>query len=114
MPYVLSGRLRGLIVSGSKRSDRLPDIPTARDVGIKGFDTNAGYMIMVPSATPGDIVARLHREIVKALNTDAVKGRLASEGSEVIGSTPEQTAAAFHREIEQWAELIRRTGIRLQ
>src|SRR5262245_46696342 len=51
-PFVESRRLRGIIVSGTRRTDRLPDIPTAREVGIAGFEENAGYMIMVPGATP--------------------------------------------------------------
>lgn len=111
-PFVESGRLRGLIVSGRKRSDKLPDVPTAGEVGIKGFEENAGYMIMVPGATPRDIVTRLHREFVKALHTPEVKARLASEGSEVIGSTTELATATLQRDIEQVAELIRRIGIR--
>jgi len=113
-PFVQSGRLRGLIVTGGKRSDRLPDIPTAREAGVQGFDENAGYMIMVPSATPPDVVMRLNRELVKVLQMPDVKSRFAAEGSEVIGSTPEQAVATFQRDIEQWADLIKRTGIRLQ
>jgi tripartite-type tricarboxylate transporter receptor subunit TctC len=113
-PYVQSGRLRGLLVTGSKRSDRLPDVPLAREAGIKGFDENVGYLMLVPGATPAEIVSRLNRELVKVLNTPEVKGRLAAEGSEVIGSTPEQAAATFQRDLEQAAELVRRTGMKLQ
>ena len=112
-PFVESGRLRGIIVSGTKRTDRLPDIPTAREVGIAGFEENAGYMIMVPGATPPDIVARLHKEILRALNTPEVKNRLAAEGSEVVGSATEQATASLHRQMDQMADLIRRTGIKL-
>lgn len=113
-PNVESGRLRGLIVTGSKRSNRLPDVPTARESGIKGFEENAGYLVLVPAATPGDVVSRLNRELVKVLNSTEVKGRLAAEGSEVIGSTPEQALATFQRDIEQAAELVRKTGMKLQ
>ena len=112
-PFVESGRLRGIIVSGTRRTDRLPDIPTAREVGIAGFEENAGYMIMVPGATPQDTVARLHKEILRALNTPEVKNRLAAEGSEVVGSTTEQATASLHRQMDQMADLIRRTGIKL-
>jgi tripartite-type tricarboxylate transporter receptor subunit TctC len=112
-PYVQSGRLRGLMLSGTKRSDRLPDVPTAREVGIAGFDENAGYMIMVPSATPPDVVARLNKELVRSLQTPELKSRFAAEGAEIIGSTHEQAVARQNREIEEWAELIKRTGIKL-
>ena len=112
-PFVESGRLRGIIVSGTKRAERLPAIPTAKEAGIAGFEENAGYVIMVPGPTPPDVVARLHREILRALNTAEVKSRLAAEGSEVIGSTTEQAAASLSRQMDQMSDLIRRTGIKL-
>ncbi|HZM46483.1 MAG TPA: tripartite tricarboxylate transporter substrate binding protein [Burkholderiales bacterium] len=112
-PFVESGRLRGIIVSGTKRTEKLPAIPTAKEAGIAGFEENAGYMIMVPGATPTDVVARLHKEILRAINTPEVKSRLAAEGSEVIGSTTEQATASLNRHLDQMADLIRRTGIKL-
>lgn len=111
-PFVDSGRVRGLVITGSKRSERLPNVPYAAQAGLKGFEENAGYMIMVPSATPADIVSRLHREIIRTLGTSEVKGRLAQEGSEVIGSTTEQAMATLMRDIDQIADLIRRTGMK--
>ena len=111
-PFVDSGRVRGLLITGSKRSERLPRVPFAAEAGIKGFEENAGYMIMVPSATPADIVSRLHREIIRVLAAQEVKGRLAQDGSEVIGSSTEQATATLLRDIEVIADLIRRTGIK--
>jgi tripartite-type tricarboxylate transporter receptor subunit TctC len=67
----------------------------------------------LPVRSVKDFVARLNKELVRALNTAEVKGRLAAEGSEVIGNTHEQAMATFHRDIEQWMEVIRRTGIKL-
>ena len=113
-PFVDSGRVRGLIVTGSKRSGRLPKVPYAAEAGIKGFEENAGYMMMVPSATPADIIVRLHREIIRTLGTPEVKSRLAAEGSEVIGSSTEQATATLLRDIDVMADLIRRTGIKPQ
>jgi tripartite-type tricarboxylate transporter receptor subunit TctC len=112
-PFVESGRLRGIIVSGTKRAERLPSIPTAKEVGIAGFEENAGYMIMVPGTTPADVVGRLHKEILRTLHTPEVKSRLAAEGSEVVGSTTEQATASLIRQMDQMADLIRRTGIKL-
>ena len=113
-PFVDSGRVRGLIITGSKRSERLPKVPYAAEAGIKGFEENAGYMMMVPSATPADIIVRLHREIIRTLGTPEVKSRLAAEGSEVIGSSTEQATATLLRDIDVMADLIRRTGIKPQ
>ena len=114
LPQVQSGRLRALVVTGGKRSDQLPNVPSTVESGIKGFDENAGYLMLVPSATPGNIVTRLNRDIVKVLHSPEVKGRLASEGSEVVGSTTEEAAAVVNQQIDQWADVVRRTGIKLQ
>ena len=111
MPVVQSGRLRGIAVSGAKRSDKLPDLPTLEELGIKGFEVPTGHMVMTQSATPKDIVARLHQEIVKALNSPDVKARLEAEGAEVIGNTPDQAAAIVRSEMDKWADVIKRTGI---
>jgi tripartite-type tricarboxylate transporter receptor subunit TctC len=112
LPVVQSGRLRGLAVSGAKRSGRIPELATLSELGIPGFEEVGGHMIMVPAATPKDIIARLHQEILKALNSPEVKARLESEGAEIIGNTPEQAAAVIRADMEKWAEVIRRTGIR--
>jgi len=111
MPVVQSGRLRGIAVSGDKRSNKLPGIPTLAELGVKGFEVPTGHMIMVPSATPKDIVARLHQEIVKALQLPDVRARLEAEGAEIIGNTPEQAAAIVRTELDKWAEVIRKTGM---
>lgn len=114
LPVVQSGRLRALAVSGAKRSPRLPDVPTISEAGVPGFEEVGGHMIMIPAATPKDIVARLNREMVKSLQTPEVKARLESEGAEVIGNTSEQAAAIMRSDLDKWAEVIRRTGIKAE
>lgn len=89
-------------------------VPYAAEAGIKGFEENAGYIMMVPGATPAELIARLHREIIRTLGTPEVKSRLAAEGSEVIGSSTEQATATLLRDIDIMAYLIRRTGIKQQ
>jgi len=111
MPVVQSGRLRAIAVSGEKRYGKLPDVPTFAELGIKGFEVPTGHMIMVPSATPKDIVARLHQEAVKAVHSPDVKARLEAEGAEIVGNTPEQAAAIIRTELDKWAEVIRKSGI---
>jgi tripartite-type tricarboxylate transporter receptor subunit TctC len=112
LPVVQSGRLRALAVSGAKRSPRLPDMPTIEEAGVPGFEEVGGHMIMIPAATPKDIIARLNREMVKSLQTPEVKARLESEGADVIGNTPEQAAAIMRADLDKWAEVIRKTGIK--
>jgi tripartite-type tricarboxylate transporter receptor subunit TctC len=111
LPMVQAGRLRGIAVSGAKRCDKLPNLPTLAELGVKGFEVPTGHMIMTQAATPKDIVARLHQEIVKALNSPDVKARLEAEGAEVIGNTPDQALAIVRSEMDKWADVIKRTGI---
>ena len=114
LPQVQAGKLRGLAVTGAKRSDTLPNVPSTVELGIKGFDENVGYVMFVPSATPAPIVTRLNADINKVLHTPEVKNRLASEGSEVVGGTSEQANAVVHKQIDQWIQLVKQTGIKLQ
>ena len=113
-PFVDSGRLRGLVVSGSKRSERLPNVPSTVEAGIKGFDENVGYVMLAHSATPAPIVTRLNADIQKVLFLPDVKGRLAAEGSEVQSSTPDQAQTIVLKQIDQWVDVVKRTGIKLQ
>jgi tripartite-type tricarboxylate transporter receptor subunit TctC len=113
-PFVDSGRLRGLVVSGSKRSERLPNVPSTVEAGIKGFDENVGYVMLAPSATPAPVVTRLNADIQKVLFMPEVKGRLAAEGSEVQSSTPDQAQTIVLKQIDQWVDVVKRTGIKLQ
>ncbi|MDB5905084.1 MAG: hypothetical protein JWM26_3962 [Betaproteobacteria bacterium] len=112
LPPVQSGKLRALAISGGRRSPLLPNVPTITETGVEGFEDVGGHMLMVPGATPKDIVARLHREALKALQTPEVLARLKSEGAEIIANTPEEAASSVRRDLEKWGEVIRRTGVR--
>jgi tripartite-type tricarboxylate transporter receptor subunit TctC len=111
LPLVKSGRLRAIAVSGSKRSSLLPDVPTLSESGIGGLDDVGGHMIMVPGATPRAIIARLHQELVKALQQPEVKARLASEGAEIFGTPPDESAAIIRNDIPKWAKIIKQLKI---
>lgn len=114
LPFTQQGRLRAIAVSGEKRSPRLPDIPTITENGIEGFEEVGGHMIMVPAATPKPIVDRLHKEMMLVLQSPDIKTRLEAEGADIIGNTPEQALASIRKDIEKWADVIRRTGIRAE
>ena len=114
MPQVQGGKLRPLAVSGAKRLERLPNVPTLTESGVKGFEEISGHMIMVPGTTPKDIITRLNAEMVKAVRSPDVTARLAHEGAFVIGNTPEQAAAVVNKELQVWAEVIRAAKIPLQ
>jgi tripartite-type tricarboxylate transporter receptor subunit TctC len=112
LPPVQSGKMRALAVSGPKRSPLLPQIETVTESGVAGFEDVGGHMFMVPGATPKEIIARLNRESVKALQNPDVLARLKSEGAEIVASSPEDAAAAVRRDLEKWRDVIQKAGIK--
>ena len=110
---VNSGRLRAIAVSGAKRSPALPEVPTIAESGLPGFDATAWYSIVVPAGTPKPIIARLHTELVKILNSPDIRARLISEGADVETSTPEELAAFVRAEIPKWAKAVKDSGAKL-
>lgn len=111
LPLVRSGRLREIAVSGAKRSPTLPDVPTISESGISGLEEVGGHMIMVPGATPREIVMRLHQELIKVLQQPEVKARLEAEGAEIFGTPPQEAAAIIRSEIQKWAKVIKQLGL---
>lgn len=112
LPLVKAGRIRALAVSTGKRSDAAPEIPTIAESGVPGFDEGGQHGIMVPAGTPREIVARLHQEIVKVVQSPEIRSRLASEGAAVAGTTPEQYAEVIRSDVEKWARIIKDLGLR--
>jgi tripartite-type tricarboxylate transporter receptor subunit TctC len=111
---VQAGRLRPLAVNGTKRHVKLPEVPTLAESGVAGFEEVSGHMTFVPAGTPPAIVTRLHKEMVRSLNTPEVSARLANEGAVTIGNTPEQAQAIVNKDLELWADVIRQAKIPLQ
>ncbi len=111
LPLVKNGRLRGIAVSGSKRSQALPDVPTIAESGVSGLDEVGGHMIMVPGATPQPVVSRLYQELVKVLQQPDVKARLEGEGAEIFGMSPERSAALIKSEIDRMGKIIKQLGL---
>jgi tripartite-type tricarboxylate transporter receptor subunit TctC len=111
LPFVTNNRLRGIAVSGSKRSRAIPELPTISESGVPGLEEVGGHMIMVPGATPREIIARLHQELIKVLEQPEVKVRLESEGAEIFATSPERSAAVIKSEIERMAKIIKKLGL---
>jgi tripartite-type tricarboxylate transporter receptor subunit TctC len=114
LPLVKSGRLHALAVAAAKRAPTLPDLPTFAEAGLTGFEAGSWYGLLAPAGTPRDVVTRLHAETVRMLALPDVKQRLAAEGSEGIGNTPEEFAAQIQRDITRWAKVARDAKIPLQ
>jgi tripartite-type tricarboxylate transporter receptor subunit TctC len=112
LPHVRGQRIRALAVTGSRRAKAAADLPTAAEAGVKGFAVSQWYGILAPARTPLPVVERLHAEIVKALPQPEVGARLAADGAEPVGGTPQEFAAHIREERAKWAKVIKQTGIR--
>ena len=111
--YAKAGRVRPLGVSGARRSPLFPDIPTIAEAGVPGYQTVAWGGIIGPAKLPRSIVEKLHREIVAALQSPAVRKRFAELDTDPDGSTPLEFLELTRRERPRWAEVIKRSGAKL-
>ena len=112
-PHAKSGRVKGIAVSGPRRSPVFPDLPTVAEAGVPGYETVAWGGVMGPAGLPKEIVARLHAEIRKALATPAVLDRYKPLDAEADGGTPEEFLALVRRETPKWADVVKRSGAKL-
>ncbi len=111
---VRGGLLRALAVTGTTRSDVLPEVPTIAESGLPGYEAVARYGIVAPAGTPRPIIDRLNKELRAALASDEVRKRLATDGAEPLPSTPEEYAAEIDREETMWSKLIKAAGIKAE
>ena len=112
-PYVQSGRLRQIAVTSAKRFPPLPDVPSIAESGYRDFDMTSWWGLLAPAGVPKEIIARLHTDAVKALNSTEMKERLASQGAVVVTDTPEQFAAYIKSEIANWGRIVAVSGARM-
>jgi tripartite-type tricarboxylate transporter receptor subunit TctC len=105
--YAKAGKLRILAVGSEQRAPGMPDVPTLSESGFPGLSAENWYGIYAPAGTPREIVMKLNREIVKALNLPDVKERFASQGADLVGNTPEQHTAFLKAEMEKWSGIVR-------
>jgi tripartite-type tricarboxylate transporter receptor subunit TctC len=111
LPLVKSAGLRALAVAAAKRAPTLPELPTFGEAGLAGFEAGSWYGVLAPAGTPREVVTRLHGETVRMLGLPDVRQKLASEGAEAIGNTPEEFAAQIQRDIARWAKVAREAKI---
>ena len=112
MPYVKTGRLRLLAVTTAKRSSAAPEVPTIAESGVPGFDVSSWFGVLAPAGTPREAVDRLHTEIARILTAKDVKDRLAADGAEPVGNTPQEFAEFIRAELAKWGKVVKGAGIR--
>jgi len=114
IPHVKAGRLKALGVTGVKRSPAAPAIPIIAEQGLPGYEVNSWYGVFVPAQTPKAVVARLNKALVRVMASADVKDRLAKDGVEASGSTPEALRALVQNEKKTWTRVIREAHIKVE
>ena len=111
LPHIKGGKLRALAVTTSKRSVALPDVPTLDESGLKGFNLGTWFGVLVPAATPKEIVTRLNTEMVKIIRSPDFRKRMEDIGAEPIGDTPQQMAKQIREDTERFAKLVKEAKV---
>ncbi len=110
LPFVKANRVRVLAVTTAQRIAFMPEVPTVAEAALPGFEAISWYGVLAPAATPKEIVARINREIGKAVANPDTAERLAAEGANPSAGSPEQFGSFIRSEILRWGKVIKATG----
>jgi tripartite-type tricarboxylate transporter receptor subunit TctC len=113
MPLVRSGRLRAIATTGSKRAAYLPDMPTIAESGVPGYENTIWQALLAPARTPAAVITRLYREISDIAKQPEMRERMAADGSEALGTTPQEAARFISAEIARYTRLTREIGLKI-
>lgn len=112
LPLIKAGRVRAIAVLSEKRVATLPDVPTSAEAGFPNFRMSIWYGMMAPAGTPREIVARLHQEVVKALDDRTLRQHMANAGMDPWLGTPEDMGNLVRNEMGRYAKIIQSAGIK--
>jgi tripartite-type tricarboxylate transporter receptor subunit TctC len=112
LPHVKSGKLKALAVTGAQRTALAPEIPTVSESGLAGFEVYGWYGFAAPARTPRAIINRLHGEIAKIAHNPKMKARLAGQGLELVGSSPDEFDAFIRAELAKWSTVLKAAGVK--
>jgi tripartite-type tricarboxylate transporter receptor subunit TctC len=114
MQMIRAGKLRALGITSARRSPALPDVPTVAEAGVPGFEATSWFGMHAPAKTPRDIVTKLYSTVSASLKTPEMIERMASQGAEPVGNTPEQFSAFIREEIVKWAKVVKASGAKVE
>jgi tripartite-type tricarboxylate transporter receptor subunit TctC len=112
LPHVRSGKLRALAVTSTKRAPALPEVPTAQEAGLAGFDVTLWLAVFAPAKTPRPIIDRLHREFTAAITQPQVQEALLAQGLQPETSTPAAFTKILAAEITRWREVAKKANLK--
>jgi tripartite-type tricarboxylate transporter receptor subunit TctC len=114
VPLVRAGKLRGLAVTGTRRSPAVADLPTAAEAGLTGYEYSTWYGILAPAGMQGKLLGRIHADVVTVLKNPQVIERLAAQGLDAQPATPQEFASYVKSELDKWSRVIRTAGLKVQ
>ena len=114
LPQLKAGKIRALAVTTAKRSPAVPELPTIAEAGVSGYEAAAWFGLLAPAGTPKDIVDKLSAETAKILKMPDVHEKLAAQGAEAVGGSPEEFGAFIKSEIAKWAKVIKESGAKAE
>ena len=112
--HIKAGRVKALMVSGTKRNPAFPDVPCAAEVGLPDYTVTTWYGMWAPKGTPADVQARIVEELRKAGASEELKAIWASNGAEFGNLTPPQFGAFVNSEVKRWAAVVKASGAKLE
>ncbi len=112
IPHIRSGKIRGLAVSGAKRSAAIPELPTIAEAGVKGYQHASWVGLLAPAKTPRPVIERLHAESVKIIARDDIRKLFLRQGMDPEGNSPKEFADTIREEVDKWKKLVKAAGIK--
>jgi tripartite-type tricarboxylate transporter receptor subunit TctC len=114
-PLVAAGKLRGLAITGEKRSPALPEMPTLAEQGIRGLESAQTWLgLLAPANLPQPLLAKLHAEVTRIMKTPEIEKRIQTDGYVLALNTPEQFRNELKAEVATWSRVIKQRGIRAE
>lgn len=113
-PHVKSGKLRILAVSSAKRVAAIPDVPTVAESGVPGFETGSWQGVVAPAGTPAAVVTKVNADLVKVLQDQETREKLAAQGAEVRTQTPDEMRKFIATETARWAKVVKEAGVKIE
>jgi len=114
MPFLKEGKVRPIAVAAQHRLPQLPNVPTVSESGLPGFEADSWNGLFVPAGTPAAIVARLQREVAKAVASPDLRDPLSAQGAVLVGSTPADFRAHIARDVERWTRTFKTIKVTLE
>ena len=113
LPFLKTGKLRGLAITGNQRSALAPDILTFQEAGLPGYDSGTWTGFVAPAHTPQPIIERVNRAIVAIIKTSSARERIIGLGADPLSSTPAEFATLIASEIQKWGKVVKEAGVRM-